>query len=122
MVQGKTTLLSLVTADNPQGYVNDLTLFDRKRGSGESIWDIKKRIGYISPELHLYFLRGKGIFNTIPGLEKSLPSGGNSLRCDEVIISGLNEQIGFSSVHSDFQKKSCKRMVFGFTAGTFNRQ
>lgn len=103
---GKTTLLSLVTADNPQGYVNDLTLFDRKRGSGESIWDIKKRIGYISPELHLYFLRGKGIFNTIPGLEKSLPSGGNSLRCDEVIISGLNEQIGFSSVHSDFQKKA----------------
>lgn len=42
---GKTTLLSLITADNPQGYVNDLTLFDRRRGSGESIWDIKQRIG-----------------------------------------------------------------------------
>ena len=79
-----------------------------KRGSGESIWDIKKRIGYVSPELHLYFLRGKGIFNTIPGLEKSIPSGGNSLRCDEVIISGFNEQIGFSSSHSDFQKKAVK--------------
>ena len=105
---GKTTLLSLVTADNPQGYVNDLTLFDRKRGSGESVWDIKKRIGYVSPELHLYFLRGKGIFNTIPGLEQSLPPGGNSLRCDEVIISGFNEQIGFSSSHSDFQKKVVK--------------
>lgn len=103
---GKTTLLSLVAADNPQGYVNDLTLFDRKRGSGESIWDIKKRIGYVSPELHLYFLRGKGIFNTIPGLEKSIPSGGNGLRCDEVITSGFNEQIGFSLSHSDFQKKS----------------
>ncbi len=105
---GKTTLLSLVTADNPQGYVNDLTLFDRKRGSGESIWDIKKRIGYVSPELHLYFLRGTGIFNTIPGLEKSLPSGVNSLRCDEVITSGFNEQIGFSLSHSDFQKKAVK--------------
>lgn len=105
---GKTTLLSLITADNPQGYVNDLTLFDRRRGSGESIWDIKQRIGYISPELHLYFLRGKGIFNTIPGLEKSLPSGGNTLRCDEVITSGFNEQIGFSASHSDFQKKTVK--------------
>ena len=105
---GKTTLLSLITADNPQGYVNDLTLFDRKRGSGESIWDIKERIGYVSPELHLYFLRGKGIFNTIPGLEKSLPTGGNSLRCDEVIHSGFNEQIGFSLSNSDFQKKAVK--------------
>lgn len=105
---GKTTLLSLITADNPQGYVNDLTLFDRKRGSGESIWDIKQRIGYVSPELHLYFLRGKGIFNTIPGLEKSLPFGGNTLRCDEVITSGFNEQIGFSVMQSDFQKKAVK--------------
>lgn len=105
---GKTTLLSLITADNPQGYVNDLTLFDRRRGSGESIWDIKQRIGYVSPELHLYFLRGKGIFNTIPGLEKSLPTGGNSLRCDEVITSGFNEQIGFSASRSDFQKKAVR--------------
>jgi molybdate transport system ATP-binding protein len=105
---GKTTLLSLITADNPQGYVNDLTLFDRRRGSGESIWDIKQRIGYVSPELHLYFLRGKGIFNTIPGLEKSLPSGGNTLRCNDVITSGFNEQIGFSASHSDFQKKTVK--------------
>ena len=52
---GKSTLLSLVYADNPQGYRNDITLFDHKRGTGESIWDIKKRIGYISPEMHLYF-------------------------------------------------------------------
>lgn len=109
---GKTTLLSLITADNPQGYVNDLTLFDRRRGSGESIWDIKQRIGYVSPELHLYFLRGKGIFNTIPGLEKSLPSGRNTLRCDEVITSGFNEQIGFSASHSDFQKKAVKTWFF----------
>lgn len=52
---GKSTLLSLVYADNPQGYSNDITLFDRRRGTGESIWDIKRRIGYVSPEMHLYF-------------------------------------------------------------------
>ncbi|GAB2691219.1 ATP-binding cassette domain-containing protein [Mucilaginibacter koreensis] len=52
---GKSTLLSLVTGDNPQAYANDIILFDNKRGSGESIWDIKKNIGFISPELYQYF-------------------------------------------------------------------
>ena len=51
---GKSTLLSLIIADNPQAYRNDFDLFDRKRGTGESIWDIKKHIGFVSPELHLY--------------------------------------------------------------------
>ena len=46
---GKSTLLSLVCADNPQSYACDITLFDNPRGSGESIWDIKKHIGYVSP-------------------------------------------------------------------------
>ena len=52
---GKSTLLSLINGDNPQAYANQITLFDRKRGSGESIWDIKKKIGFVSPELHQYF-------------------------------------------------------------------
>lgn len=52
---GKSTLLSLVSADNPQSYSNRVTIFDRRRGTGESIWDIKRRIGYISAEMHLYF-------------------------------------------------------------------
>ncbi len=50
---GKSTLLSLVTGDHPQGYSNDLTLFGRRRGSGETIWDIKRHIGYVSSSLHL---------------------------------------------------------------------
>ncbi|MFA5327493.1 MAG: ATP-binding cassette domain-containing protein [Prolixibacteraceae bacterium] len=106
---GKTTLLSLITADNPQGYVNDLVLFDRKRGTGESIWDIKKRIGYVSPELHLYFLRGKGIFNTIPGLGN--PSGfiGSSILCADVISSGFHDLIGISDKPSDFHRKSVEK-------------
>ena len=52
---GKSTLLSLVCADNPQAYSQRITLFDRPRGSGESIWDIKRHIGYVSPELHRAF-------------------------------------------------------------------
>jgi molybdate transport system ATP-binding protein len=52
---GKSTLLSLILADNPQAYANDLKLFGRQRGSGESIWDIKQRIGWVAPELNNFY-------------------------------------------------------------------
>ncbi|KAF7732564.1 hypothetical protein EC973_003311 [Apophysomyces ossiformis] len=52
---GKTTLLSLLTGDHPQAYANELYLFGRRRGTGESIWQIKERVGLVSPEIHLYF-------------------------------------------------------------------
>ena len=76
---GKSTLLSLINADNPQAYANEIYLFDKRRGRGESIWDIKKRIGHVSPELHLYFdfsslafeVVASGLFDTI-GLFKAL--------------------------------------------------
>ena len=56
---GKTTLLSLLAADNPQAYARDIQLFGRKRGSGETIWDIKRKIGFISPELHQFTPKSK---------------------------------------------------------------
>ncbi|HLK30794.1 MAG TPA: ATP-binding cassette domain-containing protein, partial [Puia sp.] len=71
---GKSTLLSLVTADNPQAYANEIYLFNKRRGTGESIWDIKKNIGFVSPELHLYF--------------------DFSATCFEVVASGLFDTIG----------------------------
>ena len=52
---GKSTLLSLINADNPQAYAHDIELFGRRRGSGETIWDIKRQIGFVSPELHRAF-------------------------------------------------------------------
>ncbi len=52
---GKSTLLSVINADNPQAFANNIVLFDRQKGSGESIWDIKKHIGFFSPELYQYF-------------------------------------------------------------------
>ncbi len=79
---GKSTLLSLITADNPQAYANDFELFDRKRGTGESIWSIKQKIGYVSPELHLYFPRqtrvwdvvASGLFDTMGLFRKLNPT------------------------------------------------
>jgi molybdate transport system ATP-binding protein len=52
---GKTTLLSLLCGDHPQAYSNDVRLFGRRRGTGESIWDVKRSVGLVSPEFHLYF-------------------------------------------------------------------
>ncbi|MCB9627982.1 MAG: ATP-binding cassette domain-containing protein [Sandaracinaceae bacterium] len=49
---GKSTLLELFTGDHPQAYANDLTLFGRRRGSGESVWDVKRRVGLVSGRLH----------------------------------------------------------------------
>ncbi|WP_294088308.1 molybdate ABC transporter ATP-binding protein ModF, partial [uncultured Actinobacillus sp.] len=50
---GKSTLLSLITGDHPQAYANKVRLFGQQRGSGETIWDIKKNIGYVSSQLHM---------------------------------------------------------------------
>jgi molybdate transport system ATP-binding protein len=52
---GKSTLISLICGDHPQAYSNDVKLFGKPRGSGESIWDLKRRMGLVSPEIHLYF-------------------------------------------------------------------
>ena len=70
---GKSTILSLICADNPQSYTCNITLFGKKRGTGESIWDIKKRIGYVSPEIFRSYLKNlpvidivaSGLFDTV---------------------------------------------------------
>jgi molybdate transport system ATP-binding protein len=61
---GKTTLLSLICGDHPQAYSNDIRLFGKQRGTGESIWDIKRRIGLLFPELHLYYSEPLSAFRT----------------------------------------------------------
>jgi molybdate transport system ATP-binding protein len=52
---GKTTLLKLIAGDHPQAYANDIRLFGRPRGSGESIWEIKQRIGLVSSEFQIRY-------------------------------------------------------------------
>src|SRR5574344_2201863 len=70
---GKSTLLSLVCADNPQSYACDINLFGNKRGSGESIWDIKKHIGYVSPEMHRSYQKDIAAINIVAsGLHDSV--------------------------------------------------
>ncbi len=62
---GKSTLLSLICADNPLAYACDITLFGKKRGSGESIWEIKKNIGFVSPEMSRSWRRNQLVADII---------------------------------------------------------
>jgi len=88
---GKSTLLSLVNGDHPQSYANELYLFGHRRGSGESIWDIKQHIGLISPEFHWYFDASatvwqsiaSGFYDTV-GLFQQLPYS-KSQQVDELV-------------------------------------
>ena len=62
---GKSTLLSLVCADNPQAYACNIELFGHRRGSGESIWEIKRHIGYVSPEMHRAYLKDIPVIDVV---------------------------------------------------------
>jgi molybdate transport system ATP-binding protein len=62
---GKSTLLSLINGDHPQSYANELYLFGNRRGSGESIWDIKQHIGLISSEFHWYFDSSSNVWQSV---------------------------------------------------------
>ncbi|WP_443946097.1 ATP-binding cassette domain-containing protein [Pedobacter sp. AW1-32] len=88
---GKSTLLSLINGDHPQAYANEIYLFGNKRGSGESIWDIKKRIGLISPEFHWYFDRNATVWESVAsgfydsvGLFQQLPYS-KKIQVDELL-------------------------------------
>ena len=93
---GKSTLLSLVCGDNPQAYRNDISIFGRRRGTGESIWDIKKRIGYLSPDMHTYYLE--------------------DISCLDVAASGFFDSIGLSGHCSDEQYRMAEAWMRCFRA------
>ena len=92
---GKSTLLSLVCADNPQSYACDISLFGNPRGSGESIWDIKKHIGYVSPEMHRSYHRD------IPAIR--------------IVASGLKDTVGLYARPDESEYDTCRlwMKIFG---------
>ena len=81
---GKTCLLQLITGDHPQCYVNDINVFGFQRGTGESIWQIKQFIGYVSTALQWEYTVSTGLRN--------------------VIISGFYDSIGLYTKSSDTEK------------------
>ena len=100
---GKTTFLELITGDNMQVFANDVWLFGAKRGSGESIWDIKKQLGIVSYRLHVEYRM----------------LGGTSLL--NVIISGFRDSIGLYGGATDMEISAAKKwLALGGFAGREN--
>jgi molybdate transport system ATP-binding protein len=78
---GKSTLLALVTGDQLQAYANEIVLFGRPRGSGESLWEIKQRIGHLGDLLQARYQRQVTAFDVI--CSGFFDSVGLYRRCDE---------------------------------------
>jgi molybdate transport system ATP-binding protein len=91
---GKTTLLSLIIGDHPQVYANDVTVFGQPRGNGESMWEIKQHIGWVSPELHLHF--------------------NASATCFEVVASGFFDSVGLFQPPSARQRTQARQWLARF--------
>ncbi len=92
---GKSTLLSLVCADNPQSYACDIRLFGRTRGTGESIWEIKRHIGYVSPEMH------RAYRHDIPAMR--------------IVASGMKDSVGLYArpTEEEYARCECWMRIFG---------
>ncbi|MDU0114378.1 ATP-binding cassette domain-containing protein [Psychrosphaera aquimarina] len=82
---GKSTLLGLITGDNPQCYSNNVTVMGYKRGSGESIWDVKKHLGIVSPDLHRNYRVNSSVLT--------------------IVLSGFKDSIGLYSQVTSLQKQ-----------------
>lgn len=82
---GKSTLLSLITGDNPKAFGQNIIIFDRKKGSGESVWDIKKNIGYFSTHLTELFKRNHTV--------------------EQMVLSGFFDSIGLYVKPSGLQQQ-----------------
>lgn len=94
---GKSTLLSLLYGDNPQAYANRITLFDRRRGTGESIWDIKRRIGHLNSDIHSFYLK--------------------DISALEVVLSGFYDTVGLYSAGTARQVEAAGQWLEAFGAG-----
>jgi len=62
---GKSTLLSLIDGENHKGYGQQVFLFGRLKGSGETIWETKKHFGLVSNELHNKYIKGWRVLDVV---------------------------------------------------------
>jgi molybdate transport system ATP-binding protein len=88
---GKSTLLKLITGDHQQAYANEIDLFGRRKGSGETIWDIKQHIGYVSDEFQARYQKQMTGF--------------------DVICSGFFDSIGLYRWCSPDQRRIARRWI-----------
>jgi len=99
---GKTTLLSLITGDNHKAYGQDIDLFGVRRGSGESVWDIKQKYGVLDTQLHLSFKQRMGVL--------------------DVVVSGFFDSIGLYDDWGDTQRHSALDWLQALGLGAYSRE
>jgi len=99
---GKTTLLSLVNGDNHKAYGQDITLFGIRRGSGESVWDIKQKYGTVNTQLHLKHVRGMKVI--------------------EVVVSGFFDTVGLYDDWGDQQRQIAVEWLQALGLGEYEKQ
>ena len=90
---GKTTLLELITGDNMQVFCNDVSIFGRRRGTGETIWELKEKMGIVSYRLHLEYRMLGGI------------------DIEAVILSGFHDSIGLYESRSKVEQFVAKQWL-----------
>ena len=88
---GKSTILSMITGDNPKAFGQEIYLFGNLKGSGETVWDIKKKIGYYSPAMTNKF-KGR---HTV----------------ENMLISGLTDSVGLYTIPTEVQKRVIKQWL-----------
>lgn len=88
---GKSTILSMIIGDNPKAFGQEIYLFGNKKGSGESVWDIKRKVGYYSPAMTNKF------------------KGRHSV--EHMLISGLNDSVGLYTIPTEVQKRLIKQWL-----------
>ncbi|MFY7899728.1 MAG: ABC transporter ATP-binding protein [Chitinophagaceae bacterium] len=94
---GKTTLLTMITGDNPKAYGKDLWLFGKQKGTGESVWEIKEKIGYLTPAM-------LDLFKTRHTVE-------------EMVIAGFFDSIGLYTKPTEIQIRLANEWLLAANIG-----
>ena len=88
---GKSTILSMIYGNNVKAYGQNVFLFGQKKGSGESVWEIKEKIGYFNPSMLSLFNRKSTV--------------------KQMIISGFFDSIGLYTQPSLQQIKTAENWI-----------
>ncbi|MDG2198910.1 MAG: ATP-binding cassette domain-containing protein [SAR324 cluster bacterium] len=91
---GKSSLVKLIVGEHLQAYSNKVWIFGKRRGSGENIWDLRKRIGMVTPELQMNYHK--------------------KITGRKVVYSGFNDSIGYYGAISEQQKETAENWLNQF--------
>lgn len=103
---GKSTVLSLITGDNPKAFGQNITLFGKPKGSGESVWELKQKMGYYHTTLTELFDRNHTV--------------------EQMVLSGFFDSVGLYKIPTKYQREKTKAWLelvglYPFKDTYFNR-